>query len=236
MLCCLILEKQKWTNKVQNILTTHGMYFPILNTLKSCPFQAMAFHMIYYPTILNGQCHIFEGSGQYEQFNRIFLEIVVQFKYRQIFIALGMPPEDFGNSSIRKGAVTFVYTVCTTCTPITSICLRVNWAMTGVMKRYIKYESTGNQLTVKCVYGRSRMSTAFEISPVYFYFNSFDEDERGNNDSRIDNWVKARMTLTANSNEKVFGMFRMCVAALLCYYGFLNENIHLNSISRTSIC
>ena len=107
----------------------------------------------------------FQGSGQYERFNIIFLEIVGHPKYRQIFITLGMPPEDFGTHSIRKGAVTFGATGCTTCPPITSICLRDNWAMPGVMNHYIKYESPGDQFTGKFVSGRSRMSTEFAISP-----------------------------------------------------------------------
>ena len=124
-----------------------------------CPFLAMVCHMICDPTILNGQCNIFEGSGQYEIFDRIFLEIVGHPKYCQRFIALGMPPEYFGNHSIRKGVVTFVATGCTSCPPIAPICLRDNWAIPGVMNRYIKYESAGGQFTGKCVSGRSRMST-----------------------------------------------------------------------------
>ena len=43
------------------------------------------------------------------------------------------------------------------------------------------------------------------------------------------------MPLTAQSNEKVFGMFRMCVAALVYYNDFLKEHLHLNSMTRTSI-
>ena len=155
------------------------------------------------------------GSGQYDRFNRIFLEIVGHPKYRQIFIALGMPPEDFGTHSIRKGAVTFVATGCTTCPPIASICLCSNWAMPGGMNRYIKYESTGNQFKGKCVSGRSRVSTEFAISPAYFNFTSCDEAEKEHNEIRIDNRIKSRMMLTAQSNDKVLGIFRMCVEALV---------------------
>ena len=43
------------------------------------------------------------------------------------------------------------------------------------------------------------------------------------------------MPLTAQSNEKAFGMFRMCVAALVYYNDFLKENIHRSRIARTSI-
>ena len=190
------------------------------------PFLAMACHLICDPTILNVQCHLFEGSEQYERFNIIFLEIVGHPKYRQRFIALGMPSEDFGTHSIRKGAVTFVATECTACPPIASIYLRVNLAMPGVMNRYIKYESAGDQFTVKCVSGSSRMSTEFAIIPVYFDFTSFGEAEMEHNESRIDNWIKARMPLTSQSNEKVFGVFRMCVAALVYYDNFLKEHLH----------
>ena len=150
-------------------------------------FLAIACHLICDPKILNGRCHIFEGSGQYDRFNRIFLEIVGRPKYRQRFIALGMPPEDFGTHSIRKGAVTFVSTGCTTCPPIASICLHANWAIPGVKNHYIKYESSGDQFTGKRVSGRSRMSTEFAISPACFDFTSCDEAEREHNENRIDN-------------------------------------------------
>ena len=143
----------------------------------------MACHLICDPIILNGQCHLFEGSGQYDRFNRIFLEIVGHPKYRQIFIALGIPPEDFGTHSIRKGAVTFVATGCTTCPPIASICLRANWEMPDVMNHYIKYESAGDQFTGKCVSGSSRTSTEFTISPEYFDFTSCDEADRDHNEN-----------------------------------------------------
>ena len=103
------------------------------------------------------------------------------------------------------------------------------------MNRYIKCESAGNQFKGKCVSGPSRMSTEFAISPAYFYFTSFDEAEREHNKNMIDNWIKARIPLTARSNEKVFGMFRMCVAALVYYDDFLKEHLHRNSMARTSI-
>ena len=139
-----------------------------------CPFLSMACHLICDPTILNGKYHIFEGLGQYERFNRIFLEIVGHLKYRRIFIALGITPEDFVTNSIRKGEVTRIATGCTTCPPISSIFLRANWAMPGVMNCYIKYESAGNQFTGNYVSGRSRMSKEFSIIPEYFYFTSCD--------------------------------------------------------------
>ena len=107
--------------------------------------------------------------------------------------------------------------------------------MPGVMNRYIKYESAGDQFTGKCVSGHSRMSTEFEIRPVYFDFTSCDEAEREHNENMIDNWIKARMLLISQSNEKVFGMFRMCVPALVYYNDLLKEHLHRNSMARMSI-
>ena len=72
-----------------------------------------------------------------------------------------------------------------------------------------------NNFKGKFVSGHSRMSTEFSIIPAYFYFTSCDEAEREHIENRIDNWIKARLPLTAQSNEKVFGMFRMCVEALV---------------------
>ena len=117
-------------------------------------------------------------------------------KYRHIFIALGMPPEDFGTHFIRKGEFIFVANGCNTCPPIAYICLRANWAIPVVMNHYIKYESAGDQFKGKFVSGCSRMSTEFAISPAYFDFTSCDEAERKHNESIIDNCIKAIMQLT----------------------------------------
>ena len=199
------------------------------------PFLSMACNLICDTTIINGQFYLFEGLGKYERFNRIFLEIVGHTKYRHRFISFVIPPEDFGTHSIRKGSVTFVATGCTTCPPIASIFLRANWEMSGVMNRYIKYKSASDQFRGKFVSGRSRMSTEFAIIPAYFYFTSCEEAEREQNEGRIGNWIKSRMPLTAHSNEKVFVMFRMCVAALVYYDELLMEHLHRNRMARTSI-
>ena len=146
--------------------------------------------------------------------------------YRQRFIALGIPPEYFGTHSIIKGAVIFVATGCTTCPPISSIFLHANRAMPGVMNCCVKYESAGEKFKGKCVSGRSRMSKEFAISPEYFDCTSCDEAERRHNEISIDNWIKAIMPLTSQSNEKVFGIFRVCVLALVYYNDFLKEHLH----------
>ena len=137
-----------------------------------CPHLAMARHIIANPVILNGQCNLFEGAAQYKRFNAIFNNIVGSDKYADKFATLGIPFEFFGTHSIRKGAATHVATGSTACPPIASICLRANWAMPGVLNRYIKYEAAGDQFVGKCVSGRKRTSTEFAASPAYFDFSA----------------------------------------------------------------
>ena len=79
------------------------------------------------------------------------------------------------------------------------------------------------------------MSTEYSISPACSDFNSCDEAEREHNEIRIYNWIHAKMPLTAQSNEKLFGIFRICIAALMYYDGLLKEHFHCNSMARTSI-
>lgn len=58
-----------------------------------CIFLAMARHLISCPKILEGRCVLFEGSDQYDRFNKIFVGIVMSPKYRDTFASLGMPPD-----------------------------------------------------------------------------------------------------------------------------------------------
>ena len=134
---------------------------------KICAHLFFVRHIIVNPTVLNRQTQLFEGRSQYERFNAIFRDIVSSPEHRDKFASLGITPEDFGTHSIRKGAVTHVSTGSTACPPIASICLRANWAMPGVMNRYIKYESAGDQFVGRCASGRSRNSTKFAVSCAY---------------------------------------------------------------------
>ena len=88
-----------------------------------CPVLAIARHLINNPTIMSGQCDLFEGSGQYDRLNKILGEVVYQSEHRVRFAALGIPAEDFGTHSMRKGVVTHISTGTTSCPPIASISL-----------------------------------------------------------------------------------------------------------------
>ena len=177
--------------------------------------------LIAHPTILQGQSPIFEGSGQYERFNKMFHDIVDSDEHRQAFVEFGITPEYFGTHSIRKGAVTFVATGSTSCPPIASICIRANWAMPGVMNRYIKYESAGDQFVAKCVSGRSRMTKEFAASPPYFDFSEMDPTTKATHKNEVTKWIKSRMPEGARSNDNVFSLFYACIASIGYHKEFL---------------
>ncbi len=70
-----------------------------------CPALALACYLIDHPNILAGKCPLFEGSCQYDCYNNILSDIVSSKEHKDTFVSLGMPPQQFGTHSIRKGAV-----------------------------------------------------------------------------------------------------------------------------------
>ena len=200
-----------------------------------CPTLALARHLINDPNILAGQRALFEGSGQYDRYNKILFDIVSGDEYRDKFVSLGMPPEYFGTHSLRKGAVTHISTGTTSCPPISSICLRANWSMPGVLNRYIKYENAGDQFVGRCVAGLSRLSKEFAASPAYFDFSTCTRAEKEHNEKLIDSWIKDRMPAAARNNDKVFALFKMCIASLGYHRHLLEKNLGSGSNIRASI-
>ena len=200
-----------------------------------CCVLAMARHLICNPTILNGRCNLFEGSSQYDRFNRIFIDVISDPEYRETFTGLGIPPEHFGTHSIRKGAVTHVATGSTSSPPIASICIRANWAMPGVMNRYIRFENAGDQFVGKCVSGRDRKSKTFAESCAYFDFSAMESSQKDISEREVHTWIKDPMPDLAKANEDVFGLFKMCIALLCLHQSFLEEELHRNSMVRSSI-
>lgn len=146
-----------------------------------------------------------------------------------------MPPEYFGTHSLRKGAVTHISTGTTSCPPISSICLRANWSMPGVLNRYIKYENAGDQFVGRCVAGLSRLSKDFAASPAYFDFSSCTRAEKEHNEKLIDSWIKDRMPAAAKNNDSIFALFKMCVSSLGYHRSFLEKNLGSGSNIRASI-
>jgi hypothetical protein len=186
------------------------------------------------PLILNGRTELFEGESQYDRFYSIFRGIVGCNEWRGTFAALGITPEDFGTHSIRKGAATHVATGSTACPPIASICLRANWAMPGVLNRYIKYENAGDQFVGKCVSGRSRKSKEFAASPPYWDFSTEEREEKEACEHRLHGWLRDHLPEEAKDNLKVFAVYKMSMANIVHHREYLEEHLHQDCILRYS--
>ncbi len=96
---------------------------------------------------------------------------------------------------------------------IASICLRANWAMPGVMNRCIKFENAGDQFVGQCVSGRSRLTKEFAASPPYFDFSDRTQVDKERNIASLDAWIRQRMPVAAQLNDKVFALFKTCLAS-----------------------
>jgi hypothetical protein len=200
-----------------------------------CTVLAMAEHLICRPQILKGQCRLFEGSNQYEHFCSIFRGIVQDSRYKQGFIDRGLDPKYFGTHSMRKGAVSFVASGITSSPPIASICIRANWKMPGVMNRYIKYESAGDQYVGRCVSGRNRLNKRFAESLPYFDFSDLSAVDKERKMREQDSWIKQRMPETGAINDSVFCLFKSCLASFIFHWNWLRETIHEESPLRSTV-
>ena len=197
-----------------------------------CAHLAFARLLMYNLTILNGQTKLFEGCSQYDRSNKIFRDIVSHPDHREEFAKLGMTPADFGTHSIRKGAATHISTGSTACPPIASICLRANWAMPGVLNKYIKYESASDQFVGKCASGRSRNSKKFGASCAYWDFSGLLLDERDTREAGLKNFLRGSLPVQARDNLRIYPVYKMAVAALVFYRDHLEEHLHPNSALR----
>ena len=199
-----------------------------------CAQLAFARLIMANPLILNGRTDLFEGEPQYDRFTAIFRGVVGSEEWCDTFAALGITPEDFGTHSIRKGAATHMATGSTASPPIASICLRANWAMPGVLNRYIRYENAGDQFVGKCVSGRSRKSKEFAASPPYWDFSAEGQEAKEAFEHRLHSWLREHMPDEAKDNRKVFAVYMMSMASIVYHREYLEKHLHPDSILRYS--
>jgi hypothetical protein len=100
--------------------------------------------------------------------------------------------------------------------------------MPGVMNRYIRYESAGDQYVGRCVSGQNRLSNDFALSNPYFDFSDLEDGERVQTMREVDAWIKARMPSGSASNERVLALFKFCLASFLFHKNsvWLESNTH----------
>ena len=199
-----------------------------------CAHLALARHIMANPTVLYAQVPLFKRKSQYERCNAIFRGIVSSPEHREEFASLGISPADFGIHLIRKGAVTYVSTGSMTCPPIAFICIRANWTMPGILSRYIKFESDGDEYVSKCVSGCRRNSKTFAASQPYWDFSADDPDAKEACERTLHRFLKDRLPSTAKNNLIFFVLHKMAIAQIAYHRRFLEQNLHHDNILRSS--
>ena len=82
--------------------------------------------------------------------------------------------------------------------PIASICLRANWAIPGVLSRYIKFKNARDQFVGKWVSGRRRNSKTLAASPSYLDFLAEDRDAKDACKDRLHRYLRDLLPDQAN--------------------------------------
>ena len=200
---------------------------------KICVHLAFARHIMANPLIISRQTHLFEGRSQYERFDTIFWAIVDSPEHRDKFASLGMLPANFGTHSIQKSTTTHVSTGSTTRPLIVSIYLRANWAMPGVLSRYIKYENAGDRFVGKCVPGRSQNNKKFGTSLSYWDFSADGPNVKATFEDRLHSYLRDCLPVQAKYAFKIFAVHKMAVAAIAYYRDYLTEHLHPERILRS---
>jgi hypothetical protein len=96
--------------------------------------------------------------------------------------------------------------------------------MPGVMNRYIRYESVGDEYVGCSVCGGVLIGKRFAESCPYFDFSDCQEAEKEERHKQLDKWIACRMS--EQCNPETFQLFKFCVACFIFHRGWLDEITH----------
>ena len=117
--------------------------------------------------------------------------------------------------------------------PFASICIRANWKVPGVMNRYMRYESAGDEFVGRSVCGRARLGKRFAESCPYFDFSDCDEAVKALRMQELDDWIEAR--LPRDCDAEFFVLFKFCLASFIFHRQWLDENPLISNAIRLSL-
>ena len=98
--------------------------------------------------------------------------------------------------------------------------------MPGVLNRYIKYENAGDMFVGKCVSGRSRNSVKFAASSSYWDFTDENPEDRESMKEALKLWLLSRLPEQAKSNERIFVVHYLAVAAITYHCDYLDDHLY----------
>jgi hypothetical protein len=110
-----------------------------------CIITALAIWWSVHPASTN-QIKLFSGGQSYSRYKKsLDTFFAKKWVLDYLWDIFGITPDMLGTHSNHKGAATYCASGSTTCPSITTIILRVGWAMGGVSGTYLKFQDAGDQ-------------------------------------------------------------------------------------------
>jgi len=197
-----------------------------------CPVLAMARYLFMYPESLLGTRKVFEGSNTYSRYCKQYRSFLL--KHADEIRNLGQDANDLGSHSARKGVGSLVASGCTISPPIVAICLRMGWALGGVLGKYLKHGEAGDQHVGRTASLMNPCVKEFGVSCPYFDFSDIDDvvkKEELKHNLKV--WLDERLPsgLSEQSRNVALHLF-----ASVCYHSkYLDENLHPRSAFRQAV-
>jgi len=132
-----------------------------------CPVLALALHIACtsYRTE-ESQSGVFAGGSIDSKFSKWLLAVLEQLTDLEL-IQLGVPVEDVGTHSVRKGVASFASSIVGGATMI-AVFLRLGWGIGNVQQRYIFQGEGSDQVLGRCVCGLNLNEVEFTVLPPHF--------------------------------------------------------------------
>ena len=96
--------------------------------------------------------------------------------FRRMLEESGVPFEDIGTHSYRKGSATYTASGSTAAPPIIAICLRAGWKLGGVLNTYLSLESASDRFVGRVCALLPQVSKGFCVLPPRFPTRMATED------------------------------------------------------------
>jgi hypothetical protein len=182
-----------------------------------CPILSLGIYLLCNPDLRQNEGkQLFPGGNQSSRFSKILHAYLSKGEGLQRCISEGVDFKDIGTHSIRKGSSTYVCSGSTDSPPIAAVCLRTGWALGGVLDRYIRYESAGDQYVGRVASGLPN-DARFSVLPPYFKeVNEF-----------VLNSIKKCFPFFYN-DPSLFGIIIYCLASVVHHHDWLVETLTLD--------
>ena len=138
--------------------------------------------------------------------------------FRKMLDDAGVPYEDIGTHSYRKGSATYCASGSTAAPPIIAICLRAGWKLGGVLNTYLSLESAGDRFVGRVCALLPQVSKKFCVLPPKFPTPMTTEDS-----ALVDTVMKAMFGQYRKFGSSFATVLRHCLASLCFHYEWLRS-------------